>query len=108
MNFQIPQLTIRQITNTRFLAILYLVAMCVQIVFIEGPGVSLVKVALMALTPLIFLLKCPYMSKALIWALLFWMVCYFCCFLSGKDTFFFGRLFRDVRVFLRLVLYVGA
>ena len=87
MNFQIPQLTIRQITNTRFLAILYLVAMCVQIVFIEGPGVSLVKVALMALAPLIFLLKCPYMSKALIWALLFWMVCYFCASFQEKIRF---------------------
>lgn len=48
--------------------------MSVQILYIEGWAVSIPKVLFMAITPLILFLKSPYISKATIFGLLFWIV----------------------------------
>ena len=77
MRIGIPKISIRKIFDTRFLASLFVVVMCIQFVLLEGNGISPVKVALMGLSVLIFFLKVPYFSKALIWGLLYWSVCYF-------------------------------
>lgn len=51
-----------------------LIFMSVQILYIEGWAVSIPKVLFMAITPLILFLKSPYISKATIFGLLFWIV----------------------------------
>lgn len=55
----------KYLTN-RNIATAILFVMLTQFVFIEGYGVSPVKVGLMALMPLVFIFKVPYVSKALI------------------------------------------
>ena len=71
------KVSFRKMVGARFLASLFVVVMCIQFVPLEGYGISPVKVALMGLSVLIFFLKVPYFSKALIWGLLYWSVCYF-------------------------------
>lgn len=63
---KIPSLTSipRYLTN-RNIATVILVVMLTQFVFIEGYGISPIKVTLMALMPLVLLLKVPYITKAL-------------------------------------------
>lgn len=48
-----------------------LVVMLTQFVFIEGYTISPLKVSLMALMPFVFIIKVPYVSKALILGLLY-------------------------------------
>lgn len=65
MEIKIPRTStiLRHITD-RNIATAILVIMNIQIVFIEGYTISPVKVGIMALMPLVFLLRVPYMSKA--------------------------------------------
>ena len=58
----------------RIIATILLVMFCVQIVPIEGYGVSYVKVVIMASTPFIFLFRTFFVTKALFWGIVF-----FCC-----------------------------
>lgn len=60
----------KYLTN-RNIATAILFVMLTQFVFIEGYGVSPVKVGLMALMPLVFIFKVPYVSKALILGVLY-------------------------------------
>ena len=87
MSFRIPSISLRVLFNTRVMASVYLIIMCVQIVAIEGYGVSPLKVGLMALAPLVFLLKTPYISKALLLGALYWLICYFSATFNGDMRF---------------------
>ena len=68
----IPRFTsfYRFFTN-RNIVIITLVIMLTQIVYIEGEAISPLKVGLMALMPLVFIIKVPYVSKALILGILY-------------------------------------
>ncbi len=76
MDLYIPKFSIRQLTDTQFLIKLFIVLMCIQFVPLEGYDISPIKVGLMALSPLLLLIKVPYISRALIYGLLYWLVCY--------------------------------
>ena len=71
---------LKDLTTNRGIATIYLVTMCTQFVAIEGFGVSNVKVALMALAPLLLIFKVPYMTKATIWCSLYMVVVLFCAY----------------------------
>lgn len=71
--------------SKQYIASFYLVLMCVQILALEGFGVSNIKVAAMALAPLIILYKAPYLSKATLWLSLYFSAIVFS--LSQVDTF---------------------
>lgn len=71
---------LKDLTTNRGIATIYLVMMCVQLVAIEGYGVSNVKVALMALAPLLFIFRVPYMTKATLWCGLYMAVVLFCAY----------------------------
>lgn len=58
------------LTNTN-ITLAILVVMLTQNVFLEGDTISPVKIALMALMPFVFVLRSPYISEALIWAILY-------------------------------------
>lgn len=51
--------------------------MLTQIVYIEGEAISPLKVGLMGLMPLVFIIKVPYVSKALIWGILYLLIIIF-------------------------------
>ena len=71
---------LKDLTTNRGIATIYLVTMCTQFVAIEGFGVSKIKVALMALAPLLFIFRVPHMTKATIWCSLYMVVVLFCAF----------------------------
>lgn len=75
--------SLRVLTTPRFLVALFIVVMCIQFVPIEGMGVSPVKVAVMALTPFIFIAKTPQINKAVIWGGALWLSCFFCAYFAG-------------------------
>lgn len=56
------------------IAVFTLVFMSVQFLFVEGGAVSMPKVACMVLTPVLWLWKSPYITKATILSILFWGV----------------------------------
>ena len=68
----------RFLFSDRTIATVYLVVMCVQILIVEGFGVSPLEVALMTLAPLLLLLKAPYISKAVIAGLMYMLVVFLC------------------------------
>lgn len=80
LRFKLP-FKLKDLTTNRGIATIYLVMMCMQFFVIEGGyGVSNVKVALMALAPLLLIFKVPYMTKATVWCSLYMVVVLFCVF----------------------------
>lgn len=71
----------------RIIATVLVVMLCVQFVPLEGEGVSNIKVALMAMTPLVIVLRAPYVTKALLWGLVYWLTCYFVALFHGEMRF---------------------
>ena len=59
--------------------------MSVQIVPIEGYDISIVKVAMMGICLFVFLFRVPYLSKAVVYSLIYWSTCAFPVFFH---TFF--------------------
>lgn len=69
--------SIYRLFTYRNIAVITLVIMLTQIVFIEGGAISPLKVCLMALMPLVFIFKVPYVSKALILGILYFLTVFF-------------------------------
>lgn len=105
------KLTLHDIMSKRGLATIYLVMMCVQFVFIEGYGVSPLKVAVMSLTPLVFLLKVPYISRAFVIGIIYIGVVVFNSYLQDYVRFstigYLGMFVITFIVYYNLV-YSGA
>lgn len=108
---KLQNIALKDIFSDRVFATLLMVMLCVQIVPIEGDGVSVVKVALMALTPIIFIFKTPVVSKPLFWGTALWLTCYFCASFQSYMRFstigYFGMFIMTFIVFYNLV-YQGA
>ena len=86
-----PQLSLKQLFNDRTIATFLLVLFCILFVPIEQSGISTVKVVVMALCPLIFILKKPYISKAQLLGMGYWLVV-----VQRRDTFLHPWLFSHV------------
>ena len=108
---KIQNIALKDIFSGRVFATLLMVMLCVQIVPIEGETVSNLKVALMALTPIIFIFKTPVISKPLFWGGALWLTCYFCASFQSYMRFstigYFGMFIMTFIVFYNLV-YLGA
>lgn len=108
---KLQNIALKDIFSGRVLATLLMVMLCVQISPLEGEGVSNLKVALMALTPIIFILKTPVVSKPLFWGVALWLTCYFCASFQSYMRFstigYFGMFIMTFIVFYNLV-YQGA
>lgn len=108
---KLQNIALKDIFSDRVFATLLMVMLCVQIVPIEGYGVSNLKVAIMALTPIIFIFKTPVVSKPLFWGSVLWLTCYFCASFQSYMRFstigYFGLFIMTFIVFYNLV-YQGA
>lgn len=108
---KLHKIALKDIFSDRVFATLLMVMLCVQIVPIEGYGVSNLKVAIMALTPIIFIFKTPVVSKPLFWGTALWLTCYFCASFQSYMRFstigYFGLFIMTFIVFYNLV-YKGA
>lgn len=71
----------------KVLATTMLVLFNILFVPIERSGFSPVKIAFMGICPLLFIAKKPIITKALILAALYWMVCYLLSLLKGEMRF---------------------
>ena len=71
----------------KVLATTMLVLFNVLFLPIERSGFSPVKIAFMGICPLIFIAKQPIITKALILAALYWIVCYLLSLLKGEMRF---------------------
>ena len=92
----IKNLSISNIFSDKVLCTLFVVVMCVQFAWIEGYGVSPIKVGLMALSPLILLGKRIEINKGMIGGLLLLLACFFCAYLAGPvrtSTFGYFAMF---------------
>lgn len=105
------QFNLKEIVSDRVIATLLMVMLCVQIFPLEGEGVSNVKVAIMALAPILFIFKTPVVSKSLLWGVILWLTCYFCASFQSYMRFstigYFGMYIMTFIVFYNLV-YQGA
>ena len=92
---------ITSLFTNRSLALIYLVVMCTQILIIEGFGVSPLKVFLMGLSPLVLLIKVPYLSKALFVVLCYMFVVFVCATMQLYVRFStIGYLFMFLMTFV--------
>lgn len=106
------RLSLQNILTDKSIATIMLVVMLTQNVYIEGYGISPIKVGLMALMPIILLIKVPYVSKAMILGIIYMLT----IFLSGLfhiESFRFstiGYLGMFVITFITLynIIYSGA
>lgn len=64
------QLTAQYLSNKN-IATIILVIMLTQFVYLEGYDVSIIKVGLMALMPLIFFIRTPFISKGFFWGIIY-------------------------------------
>ncbi len=71
----------------RNIATFYLVLMLVQLVYIEGYTISPIKVVAMSVAPLIWLARCAYISKALLFGGLYWLSCFLSAYLHPGFRF---------------------
>lgn len=82
-----PRLSLRLFFNDRTIATFLLVLFCILFVPLEQGGISPIKVGVMAICPLIFLLKKPILTKALFIGVLYWLLCYFLSLFKGQMRF---------------------
>lgn len=107
MDFLIPKFSVKQFTDKQFLIKMFIILMCIQFVPLEGYTISPFKVGLMALSPLLLLIKVPYISKALIYGLLYWLMCYLVALFHGDMRFstigYLGMFVVSYAVFYHLI-----
>ena len=60
-----------KLLSTNFLATILLISFLIQLTYFEGNGVSILEVGIMVLTPLIFLIRVPFISKGFFWGLIY-------------------------------------
>ena len=101
-----PKLSLKLFFNDRTIATFLAVLFCILFVPIEQSAISTVKVAVMALCPLIFILKKPYISKALLLGMGYWLVVYFLSLFKGEMRFStLGFLAMYLMMFITSVSY---
>lgn len=92
----IKNLSISNIFSDKVLCTLFTIVMCIQFIWIEGYGISPVKVGLMALSPLILLGKRIEINKGMIGGLLLLISCFLCAYFAGPvrtSTFGYFAMF---------------
>lgn len=81
---------IKNVPFERLFASLLLIVMSVQFVAVEGYDISFVKVAMMGLCLIVFFVRVPYVSVAVVSGLLYWLVCF--CLSVVQADFRFSTL----------------
>lgn len=99
---------INELFEDRNLATFMLVFMSIQFIFIEGMTISIPKVAFMAIMPIVFLVKFPYPTKALLLGFAYLLVTMMMCEINGSisrySTFIYTALFLfEFTVYYNLV-----
>ncbi len=72
--------------SARNIASFYIFAMGTQFIAYEGFTVSPFKVALMAITPLLWLIMCPRLTKATFYSVLYLVITVFCLYIQSDNV----------------------
>lgn len=80
-------LTFQFLKDNKFWTTLLLIVFCIQLVHIEGGGISPIKVFIMSICPLIFICKVPFVSSAFCWGILYFISCLSSSLLHGQIRF---------------------
>ena len=103
------QFSLSKITSPHFLAVIYLIMMLTQIVWIEGEGISTLKVTLMALAIPLLLFKYMKLGEHVLWAILYMMVVLMCAYSQSYVRFstigFLGMNIITFLLFYNLIYY---
>lgn len=101
MRLNLSNFSLRDIFEDRNLAMIMLVFMSIQFVGIEGYDISIPKVAMMALMPIIFFIKTPYFSKGAIYGMVFLFVTVLFVYLNHSIT----RISTFIYTFLFVITF---
>lgn len=96
--------------NTK-IATFYLVLMCIHMHFFEGNTISPIKVVAMSVAPLIWLARCAYFSKALLFGGLYWLSCFLSAYLHPGfrfSTIAYSGMFVATFIMFYNLVYKGA
>lgn len=74
-------------TALYYASIIYLIILNTQFLLIEPTFISPVKVVCMAMAPLLFFATGLVISKALIWGIVYWLLCFIPAYLQGGMRF---------------------
>lgn len=101
-----------RVFSSRNIASFTLIFMSVQFLFVEGWAISIPKVAFMAITPILILAKTPYISKAVIFGSLFWVVTVGMSIVqfgltSRMSTFYYSALFLLTFILYYNLVYIN-
>ena len=96
---------INELFEDRNLATFMLMFMSVQFIFIEGMTISIPKVAFMSIMPLIWLVKFPYPTKALLYGFSFLLVTMMMCEINGNITRYSTFIYTALFLFTFTVYY---
>ena len=95
----------------RNIATFYLVMMSVQLVWVEGYAISPIKVVAMSVAPLIWLARCAYFSKAVLFGGLYWLSCFLSAYLHPGfrfSTIAYSGMFVMTFIMFYNLVYKGA
>lgn len=91
----------------RIFAILLIVIMSIQIVPLESYSVSPIKVVLMSLSVLVFIFRVPFISKAFVFSIIYWLYCFISAYYNGGMRFssigYLGMFLASYIVYYNLV-----
>ena len=96
--------------NTK-IATFYLVLMCIHMHYFEGGNISPIKVVAMSVAPLIWLARCAYFSKAVIFGVLYWLSCFLSAYLHPGfrfSTLAYSGMYIATFILFYNLLYKGA
>lgn len=74
-------------TALYYASIIYLIILNTQFLLIEPTLISPVKVVCMAMAPLLFFATGMVISKAMVWGIVYWLLCFFPAYLQGGMRF---------------------
>ena len=96
--------------NTK-IATFYLVLMCIHMHYYEGGNISPIKVVAMSVAPFIWLARCAYFSKAVMFGLLYWLSCFLSAYLHPGfrfSTLAYSGMYIATFILFYNLLYKGA
>lgn len=111
MRINLSKISIHTFLSGRFIASAYIVILCTGIssraFYLNIEEKPILAIALMALSPFLFIFKVPIMSKAVWWGIAYWAVCYFSALFNGNMRFstlgYMGMFIITFIVFYNLI-----
>lgn len=91
MKLNLSKLSLQTFLSGRFIASAYIIMLCTGIsskaFYLNIEEKPILAIALMAMSPFLFIFKAPIVSKAVWWGMFYWGICYFSALFNGDMRF---------------------